>query len=188
MFGKFSLGLYDPYFPWPYFGMRDDEIVLSYFKEKSDRCLPAKAFNTKPDSKKRKHFKATLNVKHFSPGDIEVKVVDNFVVIHGKRDQPADQHGLVSREFTKRYQLHADVDGDAIKSSWSPDGVLTVYTPKSRTKERVVPITFEKPILIEKFETWLEEDRKIFAEHRRTRAQRNAKLSENPIMVGMEFF
>lgn len=105
------------------------------------------------DSKSENNFKVMMNVKHFGPDEIEVKVVDNFVVIHGKHEEHADEHGFVSREFTRRYELPDDVEADKISSSLSKDGVLTIKAPRKMIEppknERVVPITIQQPSAVE---------------------------------------
>ncbi|XP_023219523.1 alpha-crystallin A chain-like [Centruroides sculpturatus] len=100
-------------------------------------------------------FRVMTDVSHFSPEDITVKTVDNCVVIHGKHEEKVDQHGFVSREFTRRYVLPKGVDPQKVTSSLSSDGVLTVKAPKKceelPSNERVVPITVKStPAVTEK--------------------------------------
>ncbi|GIY75603.1 hypothetical protein CEXT_774871 [Caerostris extrusa] len=94
-----------------------------------------------------------FNVKDFRPDQINVKTVDNFVVIHGKHEEQADQYGFVSREFTGRYWLPDDVEPHTVTSSLSQDGVLTIEAPKMLEpppkKVRIVPITIQLPAAIE---------------------------------------
>ncbi|XP_067120567.1 alpha-crystallin A chain-like [Centruroides vittatus] len=102
-------------------------------------------------------FQVMTDVSHFSPEDITVKTVDNYVVIHGKHEEKVDQHGFVSREFTRRYVLPNGVDSEKVTSSLSADGELTVEVSKKceelRSNERVVPITTQKaPAVTEKAE------------------------------------
>ncbi|KAF8789652.1 protein lethal(2)essential for life-like [Argiope bruennichi] len=95
-------------------------------------------------------FKVMLNVSQFKPNEIDVKTVDNFIVIHGKHEERTDEHGFVSREFTRRYLLPEGTEPETVKSSLSQDGILTIEAPKKAiepppSNERVVPITLEKP-------------------------------------------
>lgn len=105
------------------------------------------------DSKSENNFKVMLNVKHFGPDEIDVRIVDNFVVIHGKHEEHADEHGFVSREFTRRYELPDDVEPDKITSSLSKDGVLTIKAPRKMIEppknERVVPIIIQQHAAVE---------------------------------------
>ena len=94
------------------------------------------------DSKK---FQVKLDCSHFKPEEIEVKTIDNSIVIHGKHEEKMDKHGWVSREFTRRYALPEECETNDVKSSLHSNGVLTIEAPKRRLEaikdnERVVPI------------------------------------------------
>lgn len=107
--------------------------------------------DSRSDSNK---FQVMLNVKHFSPDEIDVKTVDNFVVIHGKHEEQADEHGFVSREFTRRYKLPDDVEPEKVTSSLSKDGILTIQAPRKAIEpppknERIVPITIQQPTVVQ---------------------------------------
>ncbi|XP_069672901.1 protein lethal(2)essential for life-like [Periplaneta americana] len=91
-------------------------------------------------------FKVNLDVQQFSPDEITVKTVDDYVVVEGKHEEREDEHGYISRHFTRRYKLPADCKSDDVISSLSSDGVLTITAPKKvlplpAANERVVPIT-----------------------------------------------
>lgn len=100
-------------------------------------------------------FQVVLNVKHFKPEELNVKIVDNnFVVIHGKHEETADEHGFISREFTRRYAVPDDVQLEQLKSSLSRDGILTIQAPKkvlqpAPENERIIPITLQRPAVAE---------------------------------------
>jgi len=90
-------------------------------------------------------FQVKLDVSHFRPEEIEVKVVGNDVTIHGRHEERRDDHGYVSREFTRRYHLPEGCDIDRLSSSLSPNGVLQVTAPKKPIEgpkglERQIPI------------------------------------------------
>ncbi|KAG8191336.1 hypothetical protein JTE90_006082 [Oedothorax gibbosus] len=94
-------------------------------------------------------FQVSLNVSQFKPDEIQVKVVDNYVEIHAKHEEKSDDHGFVSREFTRRYVLPRSCQGDLVTSSLTPEGVLTIEAPKKaledvQKNERPVPIE-QKP-------------------------------------------
>ncbi|XP_023219555.1 alpha-crystallin A chain-like [Centruroides sculpturatus] len=93
-------------------------------------------------------FRVMTDVSHFDPEEISVKTIDNYVVVHGKHEEKMDQHGFVSREFTRRYILPKEVDPECVTSSLSSEGVLTVQAPKKSqelpSNERVVPITVQQ--------------------------------------------
>ncbi|MXQ82264.1 hypothetical protein E5288_WYG010843 [Bos mutus] len=81
----------------------------------------------------RDKFVIFLDVKHFSPEDLTVKVQEDFVEIHGKHNERQDDHGYISREFHRRYRLPSNVDQSALSCSLSADGMLTFSGPKCRS-------------------------------------------------------
>ncbi|GFS86849.1 protein lethal(2)essential for life [Nephila pilipes] len=91
-------------------------------------------------------FQVRLDVGHFAPEDITVKTVDDQVVVTAKHQEKVDEHGLISREFTRRYILPEGVDIDKVSSSLSADGILNVEAPRKKPEpalcanERVVPV------------------------------------------------
>ncbi|XP_064488105.1 alpha-crystallin A chain-like [Ornithodoros turicata] len=91
-------------------------------------------------------FQVKLDVSHFAPEEITVKTVNNSITVTAKHEEKMDEHGFVSREFTRRYVLPEGVSPEAVTSSLSPDGVLTVTAPKQpplAANERVVPIAIQ---------------------------------------------
>ncbi|NXI99762.1 CRYAA protein, partial [Psophia crepitans] len=98
----------------------------------------------------REKFTIMLDVKHFSPEDLSVKIIDDFVEIHGKHSERQDDHGYISREFHRRYRLPANVDQAAITCSLSNDGMLTFSGPKVPSNmdashgERPIPVSREE--------------------------------------------
>ncbi|XP_046399315.1 protein lethal(2)essential for life-like [Ischnura elegans] len=90
-------------------------------------------------------FHVMMDVQQFAPEEISVKHVGNHVVVEGKHEEMPDAHGYVSRHFVRRYLLPKNVNADALESTISTDGVLTVTAPKLPTLEegtaRTIPIT-----------------------------------------------
>ncbi|XP_042912226.1 protein lethal(2)essential for life [Parasteatoda tepidariorum] len=96
------------------------------------------------------NFEVKLNVSHFKPDEISVKTVDNTVVIHGKHEEKTDEHGFITREFTRRYMLPDGTEPETVKSSLTPNGILVIEAPKKAiepppTDEKIIPITIQKP-------------------------------------------
>ncbi|XP_038616155.1 alpha-crystallin A chain isoform X1 [Tachyglossus aculeatus] len=98
----------------------------------------------------RDKFVIFLDVKHFSPEDLTVKVLDEFVEIHGKHSERQDDHGYISREFHRRYRLPSSVDQASVSCSLSSDGMLTFSGSKvqsnvdSSHSDRSIPISREE--------------------------------------------
>ncbi|XP_049975206.1 heat shock protein beta-6 isoform X2 [Alexandromys fortis] len=78
------------------------------------------------------YFSVLLDVKHFSPEEISVKVVGDHVEVHARHEERPDEHGFIAREFHRRYRLPPGVDPAAVTSALSPEGVLSIQaTPAS---------------------------------------------------------
>ncbi|XP_059404859.1 heat shock protein beta-1-like [Carassius carassius] len=74
-------------------------------------------------------WKISLDVSHFAPEELTVKTKDGVVEITGKHEERKDEHGFVSRCFTRKYTLPFGVDSEKITSCLSPEGVLTIEAP-----------------------------------------------------------
>ncbi|KAF3429018.1 hypothetical protein E2986_10398 [Frieseomelitta varia] len=89
-------------------------------------------------------FQVVLDVQQFEPNEIDVKVVDKFVVVTAKHEEKRDEHGWVSRQFTRKYLIPEQCDLDQVTSKLSSDGVLTISAPRKDQQnagnERVINI------------------------------------------------
>ena len=89
-------------------------------------------------------FQVTLDVQQFRPEEIDVKVVDKYIVITAKHEEKPDEHGWISREFTRKYLVPEQCDVDQVQSKLSVDGVLTITAPRKdkpqAKNERVIKI------------------------------------------------
>ncbi|XP_059611160.1 heat shock protein 27-like [Phlebotomus argentipes] len=89
-------------------------------------------------------FQVCLDVQQFAPSEITVKVVDKSIVVEGKHEEREDQHGFISRQFSRRYVLPKEYDIDQAVSTLSCDGVLTIKAPPIANaveqKERLIQI------------------------------------------------
>ncbi|XP_031765471.2 protein lethal(2)essential for life-like [Galleria mellonella] len=97
----------------------------------------------------KEKFQVNLDVQHFAPEEISVKTADGYVVIEGKHEEKKDEHGYISRQFTRRYALPEGCNPETVESRLSSDGVLTVVAPKvtpALKNERVVPISQTGPV------------------------------------------
>nr|WKR20130.1 heat shock protein HSP22.3 [Agrotis ipsilon] len=93
-------------------------------------------------------FEVILDVQQFTPEEITVKATNNSVVVEGRHEEKQDEHGFISRQFTRRYILPGSYDVQDLVSTLSSDGVLTITAPKRpppNQGERLVPITKTGP-------------------------------------------
>lgn len=74
-------------------------------------------------------FQVCVDVQQFKPNEVSVKTDGNHITIEGKHEERQDQHGYISRQFTRRYALPKGFDPNAVTSELSSDGVLTVKAP-----------------------------------------------------------
>lgn len=117
------------------------------------------------------YFQVILDVQQFTPNEITVKTTEKHIIVEGKHEEKADEHGYISRHFIRRYQLPgiihkhkmcklifkyviffffcaAEINPNDISSTLSSDGVLTVTAPLKQVQqnsERFVPITHTGP-------------------------------------------
>ncbi|XP_036995059.2 heat shock protein beta-1 [Artibeus jamaicensis] len=92
-------------------------------------------------------WRVSLDVNHFAPEELTVKTKDGVVEITGKHEERQDEHGYISRCFTRKYTLPPGVDPTLVSSSLSPEGTLTVEAPMpkpaNQSAEITIPVTFE---------------------------------------------
>lgn len=105
-------------------------------------------------SNDNKDFKVSLNVSQFKPEELEVKVVDNFLLVHAKHEEKSDEHGFIAREFTRKYMLPKNCEMEKVTSTLTPEGILMIQAPKmvpleTPKEERNIPISQETPAAVE---------------------------------------
>ncbi|KAH8257660.1 hypothetical protein KR038_005203, partial [Drosophila bunnanda] len=96
----------------------------------------------------KEKFEVILDVQQFAPEEISVKATNNSIVVEGKHEEKQDEHGYISRQFTRRYILPTGYDVSDVVSTLSSDGVLTITAPKRpppNAGERVIHITKTGP-------------------------------------------
>ena len=88
------------------------------------------------------NYKITLDVQHFRPDDISVKVTNTEIIVEGKHEERQDTHGFISRHFKRRYPLPNHCPAENVSSTMSADGILTIVAEKISTieTEKIVPI------------------------------------------------
>lgn len=92
-------------------------------------------------------FQVTLDVSQFTPEEVNVKVVDQKIVVEAKHDERKDDHGWISRQFVRKYMIPSQCDVDQVESHLSSDGILSISAPRkqpleSGSNERVINIQY----------------------------------------------
>ncbi len=72
------------------------------------------AQNPRVVSKDGGDFQVKLDVGHFAPEEISVKILENTVTIEGKHDEKQDEQGYIYRHFIRRYTIPNDVKPESI--------------------------------------------------------------------------
>lgn len=77
-------------------------------------------------------FQIKLDVQDYSPDELVVKTVDEHLLVEGKHEEKADEHGYITRSFKRRYVLPPEVDKDdvQVECEIGLDGVLRISVPK----------------------------------------------------------
>uniref|UniRef100_A0A3P9NR02 Heat shock protein beta-1 n=1 Tax=Poecilia reticulata TaxID=8081 RepID=A0A3P9NR02_POERE len=100
------------------------------------------------------NWKISLDVPHFSPEELVVKTKDGVLEISGKHEERKDEHGFVSRSFTRKYTLPPTANIEKVTSSLSPEGVLTVEAPINKPaleySETTIPVNVESSAAVAK--------------------------------------
>lgn len=75
-------------------------------------------------------FTVHVDVKHFNPEELIVKVIGDFVEVQGKHEEKKKNGpGFTTRQFNRRYRIPKEVDTMALESAVSPDGILIISAP-----------------------------------------------------------
>ncbi|XP_019642708.1 PREDICTED: formin-like protein 20 [Branchiostoma belcheri] len=74
-------------------------------------------------------YELILNLRDFAYGDIDVKTLDNKLIVHGTQQQDSAGGMQASREFSREFTLPTGVDALALTASITEKGELSVEVP-----------------------------------------------------------
>lgn len=81
-------------------------------------------------------FEVNLDVEHFKPEEINVKTIDNFILVEAKHEERKEtESSYISRQIVRRYNLPEGFKLEDVTSKLSSDGILTIKCPKSESLE-----------------------------------------------------
>ncbi|XP_066281594.1 uncharacterized protein [Branchiostoma lanceolatum] len=94
-------------------------------------------------------YELILNLRDFAYGDIDVKTLDNKLIVHGTQQQDATGGMQASREFSREFTLPHGVDALALIASITEKGELSVEVPiptdhKPALAEHAGPPSYEE--------------------------------------------
>jgi len=75
-------------------------------------------------------FQVCLDVQLFAPNEVTVKTINkNTIIVDAQHEERQDDHGYISRQFSRRYTLPDDFNIKDVISQLSSDGILTIKAP-----------------------------------------------------------
>ncbi|CAK9826430.1 Protein lethal(2)essential for life [Anthophora retusa] len=143
----FGLGLYPEQLMFPtsdYPFLNNKAALELYYRPLAEIARRAET-GTSTITADKDTFKVMLDVQQFKPEEISVKLVDRSVVVEAKHEERKDEHGLISRQFLRKYWLPEQVEADKLSSNISSDGVLTITAPlkeEAKPNERTIKIEY----------------------------------------------
>ncbi|CAI4224069.1 unnamed protein product [Auanema sp. JU1783] len=92
-----------------------------------------------------RRFAVDIDCYQFKPEEIQVKTLDDTLVIEGRHEDVKDRDNFTKMYFIRKYQLPQDLELNQIASSIDNKGRLTVEAPRKaplaiNSRERVIPI------------------------------------------------
>ncbi|RWS08523.1 protein lethal(2)essential for life-like protein [Dinothrombium tinctorium] len=135
----FGLGINDDHFKSLMLLPQFQRHLLQQMKKMDPKSGVSEVKNDKNE------FRVQLDVSHFTPEELSVKMLDNNVlVVEGKHEEKPDEHGYISRQFARKYMLPQDVDKEKLSSSFTSEGLLVISAPKLAIEatgtEKSIPI------------------------------------------------
>ncbi|XP_051552018.1 heat shock protein beta-3 [Myxocyprinus asiaticus] len=98
-------------------------------------CLPVKVdtevgqTDSEDEDSGEPLFQVLLDVTQFKPEDILIQVFEGWLLIRGRHGVRMDEHGFVSRSFTRHYELpDRQLKAGDLKAMLCHDGILVVET------------------------------------------------------------
>jgi len=95
-----------------------------------------------------KMLRLNFDVRQFKPEEITIKTVDQRLMVHAKHEEASDS-SKVYREYQRMFTLPEGVAPESLKSTLTPEGILTLEAPlpspiEAPKKEVHIPIQHEK--------------------------------------------
>nr|XP_023676461.1 heat shock protein beta-3 [Paramormyrops kingsleyae] len=73
-------------------------------------------------------FQVLLDVAQFRPEDILIQVFEGWLLVKCQHGRKMDEHGFVSRCFTRQYRLPEHLRAEDLRAMLCHDGILVVET------------------------------------------------------------
>ncbi|NWU93842.1 HSPB3 protein, partial [Upupa epops] len=76
-------------------------------------------------------FQVLLDVVQFRPEDIIIQTFEGWLLIKAQHGPRMDEHGFISRSFTRQYKLPNGVENKDLSAVFCHDGILVVKMKNS---------------------------------------------------------
>lgn len=76
-------------------------------------------------------FQVLLDVVQFRPEDIIIQTFEGWLLIKAQHGPRMDEHGFISRSFTRQYKLPNGVENKDLSALFCHDGILVVEMKNS---------------------------------------------------------
>ncbi|XP_055968173.1 heat shock protein beta-3 [Sorex fumeus] len=80
----------------------------------------------RPPRKGKPRFQVLLDVVQFLPEDIIIQTFEGWLLIKAQHATRMDEHGFVSRSFTRQYKLPGGIETKDLSACFCHDGILVV--------------------------------------------------------------
>ncbi|KAI1882425.1 hypothetical protein AGOR_G00250570 [Albula goreensis] len=133
------------YMPPPIFTPAPMQTPLIPRYPRAEQAGGVSEIRTGPDS-----WRINLDVSCFSPREVTIRTRGGYLEISGNHEDRQDEYGFVSKCFSRKYnRLPAGADLRHIRSTLSPDGVLSVEAPLPAMANEI-PVEIIIPVQVEK--------------------------------------
>lgn len=182
---NFGMGLYPEQLIFPssidsrIYSPLNNRAMLDFYYRPLSEFLRRDVGGTSTITADKDTFKVILDIQQFKPEEINVKLINRLVVVEAKHEEKKDEHGLISRQFIRKYLLPEQVDEEKLTSSVSSDGILIITAPlkqiEENLNERNIKVEFTgKPALHADSKEQTADEKKPVSENE------NQELIENP--------
>ncbi|NXN18765.1 HSPB3 protein, partial [Indicator maculatus] len=100
------------------------------------RCITENTTESGKNGQKEEttHFQVLLDVVQFRPEDIIIQTFEGWLLIKAQHGPRMDEHGFISRSFTRQYKLPNGVENKDLSALFCHDGILVVEMKNSVEK------------------------------------------------------
>ncbi|NXT51150.1 HSPB3 protein, partial [Pluvianellus socialis] len=83
------------------------------------------------EEEEKGRFQVLLDVVQFRPEDIIIQAFEGWLLIKAQHGPRMDEHGFISRSFTRQYKLPNGVENKDLSALFCHDGILVVEMKNS---------------------------------------------------------